>query len=243
MSVPLKIVGLTRDMPNMPSISIQKDFIRAWYGRTYPQKGNFDGYRDVPCYESLENIKVIQNDVDIILVYHHKVLSGTPAELQNILADLNEHNITVRFGNLNLNFSTKKGKELLNRLIYFDEYFDELIPKMNERLDSLAWTGRSPFGFRVVGKRKDKKLEIDPAQWQLVSQVMFRRFVLDEVYNTISSKLNQQGYRTSKTKEHLFSPTHIMRICNHHLIRNLFDEDNDPRSRQIPSTIPKWKVQ
>ena len=70
--------------------------------------------------------------------------------------------------------------------------------------------GRSPFAYRIVGKKHEKRLEItDPGKVKIVQRI-YHEFVVDgRTRHAIAMRLNKDGYPAPRGKVGRIGPASI----------------------------------
>jgi len=187
-----KIVSCCSNLGN----KIKTSFITAWANRQFPDN-------NIEFFNSLENIP---SDADRVLIYSHDILGENPLKM---LHDLKRKGMAVNVLNMRKGELTNEYNKFLNKFINIRESVIKDLPNKN-------WKSRSPFGFRIVGGKGEKHLEIDEDEWECILQIFFRRNILEQSFNSIATTMNSLGMRN---RGNFFSPTSVRRILKSKIIK------------------------
>jgi len=148
---------------------------------------------DRPALQDLLN-RVRARQVDIIVVYKVDRLTRSLADFAKLVEEFDEHEVSFVSVTQSFNTTSSMGRLTLNVLLSFAQFEREVI---GERVrDKIAaskrkgiWVGGPvPLGYRS----RDKKLEIVPAEAELVRQIFTDYLQLGSV-GALAAKLNRDG--------------------------------------------------
>ncbi len=148
---------------------------------------------DRPALQDLLNL-VRARQIDIIVVYKVDRLTRSLADFAKLVEEFDEHDVSFVSVTQSFNTTSSMGRLTLNVLLSFAQFEREVI---GERVrDKIAaskrkgiWVGGPvPLGYRS----KDKKLEVVPAEAELVRQIFADYLAIGSV-GALAARLNTRG--------------------------------------------------
>ncbi len=180
---------------------------------------------DRPALQDLLN-RVRARQVDIIVVYKVDRLTRSLADFAKLVEEFDQNDVSFVSVTQSFNTTSSMGRLTLNVLLSFAQFEREVI---GERVrDKIAaskrkgiWVGGPvPLGYRS----KDKKLEVVPAEAELVRQIFTDYLAVGSV-GALATKLNTQGPKPKP--RHLANGKSVQAECWRvgplaHLLKNRF---------------------
>lgn len=137
--------------------------------------------------------------IDVVVVHRLDRLTRSLADFQQIMAELNAHDVPVVSVTQQIDISHHVGRLATNIITSFAEFEREMVgqrvkEKRAATLESGRWQGTScPLGYMV----KDDRLVVDQAESKIVQEV-FTRYANKESVTAILNDLNARGVKTKR---------------------------------------------
>lgn len=135
--------------------------------------------------------------IDVIVVHRLDRLTRSLADFQQIMSELNAHDVPVVSVTQQIDMSHHVGRLATNIITSFAEFEREMVgqrvkEKRAATLESGRWQGTScPLGYVV----KNERLVIDQAESKIVQEI-FSRYANEESVTAILNDLNARGVDT-----------------------------------------------
>ncbi|MFL0798206.1 MAG: recombinase family protein [Cellvibrionaceae bacterium] len=147
----------------------------------------------------LSDIKLGLVDVVVVVVHRLDRLTRNLSDFQQIMAELNAHNVPLVSVTQQIDMSHHTGRLTTNILTSFAEFEREMVglrvkEKRAATLESGRWQGTScPLGYVV----KNDRLVVDQAESKIVQEI-FTRYANKESVTAILNDLNARGVNTKR---------------------------------------------
>tara|TARA_B100000745_G_C20126135_1_gene385722 strand:+ start:45 stop:1211 length:1167 start_codon:yes stop_codon:yes gene_type:complete len=135
--------------------------------------------------------------IDIVVVHRLDRLTRNLSDFQQIMAELNTHNVPLVSVTQQIDISHHVGRLTTNIITSFAEFEREMIgQRVKEKriavLKQGRWQGTScPLGYDV----KDQRLVVEPGESKIVQEI-FTRYANNESVTELLNDLNARGVRT-----------------------------------------------
>ena len=181
----------------------------------YDDGGFFGGNMNRPALKELfKDIKA--SLIDMVVVYKIDRLSRSLFDFSKILVLFDKYNVSFVSVTQSFNTSTSSGKLMLNILLSFAQYEQELSSeRIRDKFAASLEKGHVDGRCSSVNTYKDRKLVINEKEAKIV-KFIYDKFLQTESYLEVAGILNAAGYRTRQRNENTpgkkFEPKAILRI-------------------------------
>lgn len=154
-----------------------------------------------PVYERMMR-EVAAGRIDAVIVWDVDRLTRTPRELEDVIDHADRVGLKLASVGGDIDLGTEQGRMLARMKGTVARYEIEqsrrrLRAKHKELAEAGRYNGPRPFGYDVLGKGEAARLVINPAEAEVVRE-MVRRVLAGEALWSLTNELNARGVTTSR---------------------------------------------
>jgi site-specific DNA recombinase len=161
---------------------------------------DYSAFRGAKARPALEELKARRAEFDAVIVPKLSRFGRSVKDLVRLFELFDRDGIALTFLDMNIDTSTSQGRLLRHILAAFAEYESDVKSDYSRaNLRMIASEGRphgprAPYGYIVVGKRRDKTYVIDKERAPLVREI-FKRYVAGYSLARLARELNARGVK------------------------------------------------